>query len=176
MQLMIWLSLALACSDVYPPPKISRTLLSTANGTMCLDGSPSAYFFDEGEGEGVDNWLIFFEISYNLSPVHVTCLLGKNCTLAEMASIIEALRLGLIHALPMSDPSFRGIWVTNCITHDITVFSWIAALPLRIYGNKTYPQVFADWFYDRSAVQIIDQSTEGKNCSDYSIVIKKKWT
>nr|GMD93228.1 uncharacterized protein LOC109184577 [Ipomoea batatas] len=32
MQLMIWLSLALACADVYPLPKVSKTLLSTANG------------------------------------------------------------------------------------------------------------------------------------------------
>nr|GLL45934.1 hypothetical protein DM860_003442 [Ipomoea trifida] len=114
------------------------------------------------------------QISYNLSPNHLACLVRKNCTLAEMASI-EGLRLGLIKALPIANSSFRGMWVTNCITHEITMYSWITKVLLRIDGNKTYPQVFADWFYDRSAVQIIDQCTEAKNCSYYGIEIRKKW-
>nr|GMD87803.1 pectin acetylesterase 8-like [Ipomoea batatas] len=28
---------------------------------VCLDGSPSAYYFDKGQGEGANNWLIYLE-------------------------------------------------------------------------------------------------------------------
>nr|GMD93229.1 pectin acetylesterase 8-like [Ipomoea batatas] len=87
---------------------------------------------------------------------------------------ISGVRLGLIKALPVDNSSFRGMWVTNCITHEITMYSWITTVLLRVDGNKTYPRVLAVWFYDRSAVQIINQSTEAKNCSDCGIEIKKK--
>ncbi|XP_022889341.1 pectin acetylesterase 8-like [Olea europaea var. sylvestris] len=30
-------------------------------GTVCLDGSPPAYHFDKGFGDGIDNWLVYLE-------------------------------------------------------------------------------------------------------------------
>nr|GME09126.1 pectin acetylesterase 8-like [Ipomoea batatas] len=104
------------------------------------------------------------QIQYDLSFEHFDCLVNKTCSLVEMTAIQE-LRLELLDALPTtSSPSFRGIWLTSCITHDVTEFSWVASKMMRI-DNKTYPQAFADWFYDRSAIQAIDFSTEAKNLS-----------
>nr|GLL45939.1 hypothetical protein DM860_003442 [Ipomoea trifida] len=303
---LICFSIALACSNDHIA-NVSRTLLYNAKGAVCLDGSPPAYYLDEGEGQGSNNWLIFLEtnnvtyrgariftaivedllrrgmnnaqnailagssagglaailhcdrfrsvlpeaarvkcladsaifihdeysivgnksfdrvfqglidlhgsapmlpascsakvskpflcffpqyilkniatpmfivmsafdrvqIQYDLSFEHLDCLVNKTCSLVEMTAIQE-LRLELLDALPStSSPSFRGIWLTSCITHDVTMYSWVASKMMRI-DNKTYPQAFADWFYDRSAVQAIDFSTEAKNCSDYSIPI-----
>nr|GLL45942.1 pectin acetylesterase 8-like [Ipomoea trifida] len=325
---LICFSIALACSNDHIA-NVSRTLLYNAKGAVCLDGSPPAYYLDEGEGQGSNNWLIFLEgggwcftaqdcldrskrdvesvtnnvtyrgarifnavvedlrrrgmnnaqnailagssagglaailhcdrfrsvlpeaarvkcladsaifihdeysivgnktfdrvfqglidlhgsapmlpascsakvsrpflcffpqyilkniatpvfivmsafdrvqIQYDLSFEHFDCLVNKTCSLVEMTAIQE-LSLELLDALPItSSPSFRGIWLTSCITHDVTEFSWVASKMMRI-DNKTYPQAFADWFYDRSANQAIDFSTEAKNCTDYSIPI-----
>ncbi|XP_031104864.1 pectin acetylesterase 8-like [Ipomoea triloba] len=35
--------------------------VSKAKGAVCLDGSPPAYYFDKGQGNGTDNWLIYLE-------------------------------------------------------------------------------------------------------------------
>ncbi|CAH9084641.1 unnamed protein product [Cuscuta europaea] len=42
---------------------VSLTFVDRAveKGSVCLDGSPSVYYFDQGEGQGLDNWLIFLE-------------------------------------------------------------------------------------------------------------------
>nr|GLL45936.1 uncharacterized protein LOC109184577 [Ipomoea trifida] len=108
------------------------------------------------------------QIAYNLSPDHKTCLVSNNCTVNETVAIQE-LRLDLLHALPISSPSLRGMWVTSCITHGLIDRSWTSPKLMPISCNKTYPQVFADWFYDRSAVQVIDSSSDAKNCSEFGI-------
>nr|GMD22482.1 pectin acetylesterase 8-like [Ipomoea batatas] len=66
-------------------------------------------------------------------------------------------------------PSLRGMWVTSCITHGLIDRSWTSPKLMPISCNKTYSQVFADWFYDRSAVQVIDSSSDAKNCSEFGI-------
>ncbi|XP_019198190.1 PREDICTED: pectin acetylesterase 8-like [Ipomoea nil] len=40
---------------------ISRMKNAMAKGAVCLDGSPPAYYFDEGQGDGIHNWLIYLE-------------------------------------------------------------------------------------------------------------------
>ncbi|KAK4434215.1 Pectin acetylesterase 8 [Sesamum alatum] len=42
---------------------ISITILHSAvsKGAVCLDGSPPAYFYDKGYGEGADNWVVYLE-------------------------------------------------------------------------------------------------------------------
>ncbi|XP_019164513.1 PREDICTED: pectin acetylesterase 8-like [Ipomoea nil] len=47
-----------------PPPNnvpISWVQNATAKGAVCLDGTPSAYYFQQGQGEGANNWLIFLQ-------------------------------------------------------------------------------------------------------------------
>ncbi|KAK4387697.1 Pectin acetylesterase 11 [Sesamum angolense] len=41
----------------------SITFLPSAisKGAVCLDGSPPAYYFRKGSGDGIDNWVIFLE-------------------------------------------------------------------------------------------------------------------
>ncbi|CAK7357258.1 unnamed protein product [Dovyalis caffra] len=41
---------------------------AVAKGAVCLDGSPPAYHFDKGFGEGINNWLIQIEVSPSVSP------------------------------------------------------------------------------------------------------------
>ncbi|VFQ97032.1 unnamed protein product [Cuscuta campestris] len=114
------------------------------------------------------------QIKFNLSPEHESCLLNKNCTLDDELAMIEGLRLDLLASLPIASPSSsRGMWITSCMTHELTVYSWIAPILLKIDGNRTYPQVFGDWFYDRRATQVIDMSPEAKNCTQYGIHIKQ---
>ncbi|XP_031096644.1 pectin acetylesterase 3-like isoform X2 [Ipomoea triloba] len=128
---------SLGTSNNQPPLEfghiISKSNHSKGNPDFCNWNRVHVHYCDESsftsDIETVNS------ISYNLSPNHLTCLVGKNCTLAEMASI-EGLRLGLIKALPVDNSSFRGMWVTNCITHEITMYSWITTVLLRIDGNK----------------------------------------
>nr|GMD87808.1 pectin acetylesterase 8-like [Ipomoea batatas] len=108
-------------------------------------------------------------VEYNLSPMHKVCLLYQNCTLIEMGEI-EGLRLEFLHALPIANPSFRGIWVTSCIAHNLIEPSWSSSKTLSKDG-KDYPDVFGNWFYDRCATDVIDLSLEAKNCSDIGINI-----
>nr|GFD22223.1 pectin acetylesterase 8-like [Tanacetum cinerariifolium] len=48
------------CSD-----NVEMTFIQSAiaKGAVCLDGSPPAYQFDKGFGEGVDKWLIHIQAS-----------------------------------------------------------------------------------------------------------------
>ncbi|XP_059306332.1 pectin acetylesterase 8-like [Lycium ferocissimum] len=41
---------------------VDLTILESAvsKGAVCLDGSPPAYYFDKGHGEGANNWIIYF--------------------------------------------------------------------------------------------------------------------
>ncbi|KAM7507369.1 hypothetical protein LguiA_017822 [Lonicera macranthoides] len=40
---------------------LTRVYSAVAKGAVCLDGSPPAYQFDKGNGEGINNWLIHLE-------------------------------------------------------------------------------------------------------------------
>ncbi|KAM7507385.1 hypothetical protein LguiA_017838 [Lonicera macranthoides] len=43
------------------PVDLTRVYSAVAKGAVCLDGSPPAYQFDEGKGEGTNNWLVHLE-------------------------------------------------------------------------------------------------------------------
>ncbi|KAL0289471.1 UNVERIFIED_CONTAM: Pectin acetylesterase 11 [Sesamum calycinum] len=43
-----------------------------SKGAVCLDGSPPAYYFRNGSGDGVDNWLIYMEVSSPMAVVGVS--------------------------------------------------------------------------------------------------------
>ncbi|KAM7510679.1 hypothetical protein LguiB_009554 [Lonicera macranthoides] len=40
---------------------LTRLHSAVAKGAVCLDGSPPAYHFDKGHGEGINNWLVHIE-------------------------------------------------------------------------------------------------------------------
>ncbi|KAL0322875.1 UNVERIFIED_CONTAM: Pectin acetylesterase 11 [Sesamum angustifolium] len=56
--MMMMMSSQVCASDwtniIIPESAISK-------GAVCLDGSPPAYYFRNGSGDGVDNWLIYME-------------------------------------------------------------------------------------------------------------------
>ncbi|XP_057416807.1 pectin acetylesterase 8-like isoform X2 [Lotus japonicus] len=50
---------------------------AVSKGAVCLDGTPPAYHFDEGSGEGVNNWIVFLEGGGWCNNV-TDCLLRKD--------------------------------------------------------------------------------------------------
>ncbi|KAL0366373.1 UNVERIFIED_CONTAM: Pectin acetylesterase 11 [Sesamum radiatum] len=50
-------------TQVHGSHLVDVTLLTSAvsKGAVCLDGSPPAYFFQKGSGDGADNWLVYLE-------------------------------------------------------------------------------------------------------------------
>ncbi|XP_019186385.1 PREDICTED: pectin acetylesterase 8-like [Ipomoea nil] len=44
-----------------PTPNVSITRLINDKGALCLDGTPPAYYLDQGEGDGINNWVIYLE-------------------------------------------------------------------------------------------------------------------
>ncbi|KAK4387712.1 Pectin acetylesterase 11 [Sesamum angolense] len=60
---LLVLSLVMIIQVVHGSENITITLLESAvsKGAVCLDGSPPAYFYDKGYGEGADNWVVYLE-------------------------------------------------------------------------------------------------------------------
>ncbi|KAL0322874.1 UNVERIFIED_CONTAM: Pectin acetylesterase 8 [Sesamum angustifolium] len=50
-------------TQVHGSHLIDITLLKSAvsKGAVCLDGSPPAYYFQKGSGDGANNWLVYLE-------------------------------------------------------------------------------------------------------------------
>ena len=70
-----------ACGSDAPPQRLPGPLQKVSivnavdNQAVCLDGSPAAYYFQNGMGKGVESWVIHFEGG------------GRCGTLAECASV-----------------------------------------------------------------------------------------
>ncbi|OIT26570.1 pectin acetylesterase 8 [Nicotiana attenuata] len=63
-----WIIFLLICSVMKVkaqvlPNKVAKTLVQDAfsKGAVCLDGSPAAYHYDKGSGDGVNNWVVWLE-------------------------------------------------------------------------------------------------------------------
>nr|GME08828.1 pectin acetylesterase 8-like [Ipomoea batatas] len=44
-----------------PTPNVSITRLINDKGALCLDGTPPAYYLDQGDGDGINNWVIYLQ-------------------------------------------------------------------------------------------------------------------
>ncbi|KAM3216189.1 pectin acetylesterase 8 [Capsicum annuum] len=79
---------------------ITKTVVHSAvsKGAVCLDGSPPAYYFDPGFGDGVDSWIV--QISGGAWCVNVTDCIGRTKT-----------QLG--SSKYMGEQEFRGIHSKN---------------------------------------------------------------
>ncbi|KAF5815465.1 putative pectinacetylesterase/NOTUM [Helianthus annuus] len=51
--------------------KITLIESAVAKGAVCLDGSPPAYQFDKGFGDGVNNWLVHMPVCRKLSTRYI---------------------------------------------------------------------------------------------------------
>ncbi|KAJ0593934.1 putative pectinacetylesterase/NOTUM [Helianthus annuus] len=51
--------------------KITLIESAVAKGAVCLDGSPPAYQFDKGFGDGVNNWLVHMPVCWKLSTRYI---------------------------------------------------------------------------------------------------------
>ncbi|XP_009589914.1 pectin acetylesterase 8-like isoform X1 [Nicotiana tabacum] len=90
---------------------VDLTILESAvsKGAVCLDGSPPAFYYDKGHGEGANNWIIYFrggEWCYNV----IDCL---NRTKTEKGS----------SKLAPKQRSFYGI-LSNNKTLNPDFYNW----------------------------------------------------
>nr|GMD40041.1 pectin acetylesterase 8-like [Ipomoea batatas] len=44
-----------------PTPNAPITRLINDKGALCLDGTPPVYYLDQGEGDGINNWVIYLQ-------------------------------------------------------------------------------------------------------------------
>ncbi|KAM0026850.1 putative pectinacetylesterase/NOTUM [Helianthus debilis subsp. tardiflorus] len=76
-----WLCLMLMLLKIECSDDVEMTFIQSAvaKGAVCLDGSPPAYQFDKGFGEGVDKWLIHIQ-GGGWCESKKSCLLRVNKT------------------------------------------------------------------------------------------------
>ncbi|PHT51926.1 hypothetical protein CQW23_06388 [Capsicum baccatum] len=86
---------------------ITKTVVHSAvsKGAVCLDGSPPAYYFDPGFGDGVDNWIV--QISGGAWCVNVTDCIGRTKTNLGSSKYMDKLEFQGIHSKNKSaNPDF----------------------------------------------------------------------
>ncbi|XP_031108750.1 pectin acetylesterase 11-like [Ipomoea triloba] len=44
--------------DIVPISWVQNVIVK---GAVCLDGTPSAYYYEQGQGDGANNWLVFLQ-------------------------------------------------------------------------------------------------------------------
>ncbi|XP_031117767.1 pectin acetylesterase 8-like [Ipomoea triloba] len=108
------------------------------------------------------------QLKYGLTFPITSCITFNNCTLNEM-KIAQELRMDFLSLLPKGNSNSIAIWVTNCVGHEFTYNSWYGPKKLRVIGNKTYAEVFVDWYFDRntSPIRAITKSEKPLNCSTF---------
>nr|GMD93254.1 pectin acetylesterase 7 isoform X2 [Ipomoea batatas] len=104
------------------PTTITNVSITTMDdavpkGAVCLDGSPPAYYFDKGQGNGTDNWLIYLE-GGGWCVNHTDC---KGRTEQGLGSSTRRLRnmsfYGIISKNSTENPEFHNwnkIYVVYC--------------------------------------------------------------
>nr|GMD87916.1 pectin acetylesterase 8-like [Ipomoea batatas] len=107
------------------------------------------------------------QVSYNFFYEYQQCLLSNSCT-NDQNEWIHELRREFLVELPKSVPSHRGIWITNCVAHDLP-YSWAMVGKMKTLGYKTFPETFDDWYFDRRHASVIDTSEDAKYCSSIGI-------
>nr|GEV67403.1 pectin acetylesterase 8-like isoform X1 [Tanacetum cinerariifolium] len=75
-------------------------------GAVCLDGSPPAYHWDMGSGEGINNWLVHIEGGGWCNNV-TTCLARSGTRLGSSKKMVEQVAFsGILHNQPQYNPDF----------------------------------------------------------------------
>lgn len=108
------------------------------------------------------------QLKYGLSESYEQCAINSNCTSNELKTIQE-LRLHFLSLLPKSNSQSIAIWISNCVTHEFTYFSWYGRDKIKVMGDKTYAEAFGDWYFDRntSPIRAIDMSNKPVDCSAF---------
>ncbi|KAI4370794.1 hypothetical protein MLD38_019104 [Melastoma candidum] len=79
---------------------------AVASGGVCLDGSPPAYFFDKGSGEGIDSWLVFLEGGAWCNNV-ATCLVRSATRLGSSKAMVKEMAFpGILSSQREINPDF----------------------------------------------------------------------
>nr|GMC52167.1 pectin acetylesterase 8-like [Ipomoea batatas] len=122
---------------------------AVAKGAVCLDGSPPAYHFDRGSGEGINNWLIHFEGGAWCNNV-TTCLARKETRLGSSTKMVKQVAFsGLLGNHPKRNPDFYNwnrIKVRYCdgssFTGDVEAVNPKTNLHFR--GGRVFVAVIED--------------------------------
>ncbi|KAL2333927.1 hypothetical protein Fmac_015140 [Flemingia macrophylla] len=102
---------------------IPKTLVQNAvsKGAVCLDGSPPAYHFDQGFGEGINNWLIHIQGGGWCNDV-TSCLYRKDTPLGSSYKMVD-------------EVSFYGI-LSNEQQYNPDLYSWNRVLVRYCDGSS----------------------------------------
>ncbi|CAL0330819.1 unnamed protein product [Lupinus luteus] len=104
MNLQVFALLLLLAEGSYVPITILNDAVS--KGAVCLDGSPPAYHFDKGSGEGINNWVVHIEGGGWCSDV-TSCLWRKDTRLGSSEKMEEQLYFaGLLSDTEDLNPDF----------------------------------------------------------------------
>ncbi|PHT73363.1 hypothetical protein T459_24148 [Capsicum annuum] len=152
---------------------------------VCLDGSPPAYYFDPGFGDGVDNWIVQIsclysqniqqdiktplfifmsaydkiEIKYTFGD-HMTPLVDAGKCSASQNQSLQEMRSEFLNALPKGDnPKLRGVFVDSVHHHNSLLKRWIPEIAIKVNG-QLHTEAFADWYFDRKYTYLIDETNE----------------
>ncbi|CAH9080603.1 unnamed protein product [Cuscuta europaea] len=108
------------------------------------------------------------QMRYGLTPSFEKCAVYNNCSAFELKTIQDQ-RMDFLSLLPKSDSSSTAIWVPNCVSHEFTYFSWNGPNKIKVMGDKTYAEVFGDWYFDRntSPIRAIDRSDMPVDCTAF---------
>lgn len=122
---------------------------AVAKGAVCLDGSPPAYHFDRGSGQGINNWLVHFEGGAWCNNV-TTCLARKETELGSSKKMVKQVAFsGLLGNHPKRNPDFytwNRIKVRYCdgssFTGDVEAVN--PATNLHFRGARVFVAIIED--------------------------------
>ncbi|XVF52210.1 hypothetical protein PTKIN_Ptkin05aG0001000 [Pterospermum kingtungense] len=122
---------------------------AVAKGAVCLDGSPPAYHFDKGFGDGINNWLVHMEGGGWCESVE-TCLSRKKTDLGSSKPMVKQFGFsGLLSSQQKSNPDFYNwnrIKVRYCdgssFTGDVATVNPGNGLFFR--GNRIWEAIIDD--------------------------------
>lgn len=90
---------------------------ATAQGAVCLDGSPPAYYFDRGFDTGLKNWIIYLQGGGWCESIS-DCQDRTNSTLGSSFKMDNNTQFGgILHNTPQENPDFYNwnrVWVNYC--------------------------------------------------------------
>ncbi|XP_042034970.1 pectin acetylesterase 11-like isoform X2 [Salvia splendens] len=115
--LLLFLMWALALTtQVYGVRDRNITLLESAvaKGAVCLDGTPPAYIYSKGYGEGANNWIVYIQGGG-------WCISLEDCHNRSMSSLGSSTRMMAVY--PLYPPKMDGMLDDNA-TYNPLFYNW----------------------------------------------------
>ncbi|KAG6389276.1 hypothetical protein SASPL_150741 [Salvia splendens] len=132
--LLLFLMWALALTtQVYGVRDRNITLLESAvaKGAVCLDGTPPAYIYSKGYGEGANNWIVYIQGGG-------WCISLEDCHNRSMSSLGSSTRMMAVY--PLYPPKMDGMLDDNATYNPRLYFLFFtcpSSLPIAVILTGT---------------------------------------